>query len=96
MQLSEALKNILSLKTVNETPQLIAVTQDNFAIIWPSRLLLWRKQLIHLIINSYKKIKLCQISTYQREQVSENNQAIFDNLERIGICSQHLRSDGTF
>jgi hypothetical protein len=22
-----------------------------------------------------------------REQVSENNQAIFDNLERIGICS---------
>jgi hypothetical protein len=23
-------KNILSLKTVNETPQLIAVTQDNF------------------------------------------------------------------
>jgi hypothetical protein len=45
---------ILGLKTHKKTPQLIAVTQENFCQNMTITDLLRRKQLIHIIINSKK------------------------------------------
>jgi hypothetical protein len=43
------------------------------------------ERLIYIIINPQKKKKLCQISTYQRDEVSENNQAILTTRKGVDL-----------
>jgi hypothetical protein len=47
---------------------------------------LWLERLIYIIINPQNKI-MSNFNVPTRDEVSENNQAIFDNLEKVLICS---------
>jgi hypothetical protein len=62
-----------------KTPKLIAVTQENFVKTWQSLITTATKTTYLYIINSNKNKKHVKFQRTNKEEVSENNQAILIN-----------------